>query len=117
MRSIAAYYGTECFKFTENFTRITLPAAILPKHKENEGKGFGKEFGKGFGKALATNQINIIQCIVNNPKITIVELAESIGVSTRTVEKNIKTLREAGVIERVGGRKAGYWHYKGEKDV
>lgn len=114
---IAAYYGSECFKFTENFTRITLPAAILPKHKENEGKEFGKEFGKGFGKALATNQINIIQCIVNNPKITIVELAESIGVSTRAVEKNIKTLREAGVIERIGGRKAGYWHYKGEKDT
>lgn len=28
---IAAYYSTECFKFTENFTRITLPAAVLTR--------------------------------------------------------------------------------------
>lgn len=45
---IAAYYGTECFKFTENFTRITLPAAVFPKQRGNEGKGWGESEGKGF---------------------------------------------------------------------
>jgi len=30
-------------------------------------------------------------------------------VSSRAVEKRIKTLRENGVIRRIGGDKGGYW--------
>ena len=32
-----------------------------------------------------------------------------LGVSSRAVEKRIKTLRENGVIRRIGGDKGGYW--------
>jgi predicted HTH transcriptional regulator len=36
-------------------------------------------------------------------------MAESIGVSSRTVEKHIAKLKKAGIIERVGSRKEGKW--------
>lgn len=111
---IAAYYGTECFKFTENFTRITLPAAVLPKQKENEGKGLGKGLGKDLGKDLSESQRKIIVLIIQTPKITIKQMAEQLGLSDTSIENNIKTLREAGFIERIGGRKEGYWQYNGE---
>lgn len=42
------------------------------------------------------------------------ELAEQSGLGISTIERNIKTLREAGFIERIGGRKDGYWQYSGE---
>ena len=41
--------------------------------------------------------------------VTAAEIAMKLGVSSRAVEKRIKTLRENGVIRRIGGDKGGYW--------
>ena len=51
----------------------------------------------------------IISAIRLNPKVTAAEIAMKLGVSSRAVEKRIKTLRENGVIRRIGGDKGGYW--------
>ena len=32
-----------------------------------------------------------------------------LGISGRMVRKHISVLREAGIIERIGGNKTGYW--------
>ena len=32
-----------------------------------------------------------------------------LGISGRMVRKHISVLREAGIIERIGGKKTGYW--------
>ena len=32
-----------------------------------------------------------------------------LGISDRMVRKHISVLRDAGIIERVGGNKTGYW--------
>ena len=34
---ITASYGSDCFKFTENFTRVTLPAAVIPEQQKRVG--------------------------------------------------------------------------------
>ena len=44
-----------------------------------------------------------------NPRITIAELAELIGISTRNIERNIKALQGNGLIARRGPDKGGYW--------
>jgi ATP-dependent DNA helicase RecG len=44
-----------------------------------------------------------------NSTITADELAELLGKSTRTVERQIKKLKDKGKIERVGPDKGGYW--------
>jgi ATP-dependent DNA helicase RecG len=36
-------------------------------------------------------------------------MAEQINVSVSTIEKNIANLKKAGIIERVGSTKSGYW--------
>lgn len=41
--------------------------------------------------------------------ITQSELAESLKISVKAVEKHIKNLREQGVIRRVGPDKGGHW--------
>jgi len=41
--------------------------------------------------------------------ITAAEIGEILQVEVRTVERRIKALREAGIIVRMGSRKAGYW--------
>jgi len=51
----------------------------------------------------------MVELIGNNKNITIKELAERIGVSTRSIERNLKRLQEYKSIKRVGGDKGGYW--------
>ncbi len=51
----------------------------------------------------------IIKAILLNPQITIAELAELTGVSTRSVERNIGSLRKAGRLMRNGPDKGGHW--------
>src|SRR5699024_8582019 len=73
-------YGKDCFRFTENFTRITFPIV--------EG-GLGKELGL----ELTDNQIKIIKLITSNPNITIIEMAKQAQLGATTIENNLGKLQ------------------------
>ena len=79
---------------TEKTTVITTEKSAIGSEKN----------GSGSEKSQA-----IISAIRLNPKVTAAEIAMKLGVSSRAVEKRIKTLRENGVIRRIGGDKGGYW--------
>jgi ATP-dependent DNA helicase RecG len=51
----------------------------------------------------------IIKEVQKNQYITIAELAEIIGVTPRSIERNIQKLQADGVLQRVGPDKGGYW--------
>ena len=51
----------------------------------------------------------ILRAIKGNPGITAVELSRSIGVTYQTVEWNIKRLKAAGLLNRIGPDKGGHW--------
>lgn len=80
-----------------------------------------KDFGK---KAVRRNQIIAslfqriklvesigtgISKIRNNQSITIPELAEIIGITERSIERNIEQLKKEGLLKRIGGAKGGHW--------
>jgi ATP-dependent DNA helicase RecG len=44
-----------------------------------------------------------------NPEITIDQLSEEIGISSRGIKKQILRLKEKGHIERIGPDKRVYW--------
>ena len=57
-----------------------------------------------------SNSEKILELIKQNPKISAAGIAMEIGISSRGVEKQIKKLREAGIIKRYGADKGGgYW--------
>lgn len=58
---------------------------------------------------LNTNEQTVLELISDNPKITKPEMKEKTGLSMSTVERAIKSLKEKGIIERVGSNKTGYW--------
>lgn len=72
-------------------------------------KGSPNGLGEKLGKKLGETQQNIIKLMENNPKIAITALASELGISTTTIEKHIKTLKEQNIIQRIGGAKGGYW--------
>jgi len=57
--------------------------------------------GKASGKILGACR--------EKPSITIPELAELVGITERSVQRNIHNLQRDGWLRRVGGRKEGHW--------
>jgi ATP-dependent DNA helicase RecG len=51
----------------------------------------------------------ILTFIKENPKITQKELSQKTGLTRRGVEWNLRQLKEKKIIQRIGGRKEGYW--------
>ena len=51
----------------------------------------------------------ILSVMAEEPQITQRDLANRTGLSTRTVSREIKGLRDAGIIRRIGSDRSGYW--------
>lgn len=58
---------------------------------------------------LNKTELAIYEKIVSNTSITIDELTETLSKDRRTITRNIKTLKEKCLIERIGSDKTGYW--------
>lgn len=91
----------DVFKLTIPLNEDHLPETVDEGGEKSREKGGEKSREK------------IIAALKRSPKITMSELAESIGLSVKGIEKNIKTLREHGIIRRIGPDKGGYWEVIG----
>jgi len=56
--------------------------------------------------------IAIIENILENTDITQEDLSNILGKSRNAISRNIKKLKELGIIERIGSNKNGYWKVK-----
>ena len=70
---------------------------------------FGQEFGVKFGVKFGVNEKRVLLLLDGNPALTAGDIAEQTGLSKRGIEKQLKKLRELGVIERKGSDKNGQW--------
>lgn len=52
----------------------------------------------------------ILQLLRERPYMTTADLASAIGISAKGVEKQLRLLKEAGSLERIGPDKGGHWH-------
>lgn len=51
----------------------------------------------------------ILDLLRINPKATIGQMRQEMGVTDRTIKRHLKTLREQGRLKRIGARKTGHW--------
>ena len=51
----------------------------------------------------------ILSALTEHPEATIADLAEAIGVTSRTIERHLKRLQEGGLLRRIGPDKGGSW--------
>lgn len=100
-------------------------AAHIPAPEfEAEPTGFGVtcHFGEAVTQQLADDKSGessektsektsekIFGYLQENPQMTIAELSSEIGVTTRTIERNLEQLRIKNRIKRVGPDKGGHW--------
>ena len=58
---------------------------------------------------LTNTSIDIIKLVENNNHITQPEFAKEFDKATNTIYRNIKVLKDMGILERIGSNKKGYW--------
>lgn len=77
----------------------------------NEGlvKELVKGLVKGLVKELTENQTRLIELIEAKSNVTKEDMAKHLGISTTAIDNNINSLKQKGLLERVGGRKEGFW--------
>ena len=82
----------------------TISDGTSGKRRESVGKASGKR-RESVGKTSGM----ILDACRETPSITIPEMAEKIGITERSVQRNIQKLQADGFLRRVGGRKEGHW--------
>lgn len=71
---------------------------------ENYLKSVHEDVQKDVQKKLSDRQLIILNLIRMKNNITLAGISEELGVSIKTVQRELKELREKGIVERQGGR-------------
>ena len=79
-----------------------LQIEFIPNPEKKESKVKEKTSGKTSGK--------IISILIINPDATIPQMAEQIGISERSIERNLQNLQKDKKIDRIGPAKGGHWN-------
>ena len=78
----------------------------VPKDVPKENVSVPKEKSRVI---LNNTQAIIVDILRKNREATFDEISKLMGVSRKTIMRNIKFLKDNGFLERIGGRKEGYW--------
>ena len=105
------------FQEFDNMFRVEL-------FRNNSMTESGKEAGESSGKVrrrvgegsdiirgyeLSDTQKKIVNLLLYDRQQSAAKIAEQLGMGSRSIEKNIKKLKELGILNRHGSPKNGYW--------
>lgn len=65
---------------------------------------------------LSEKERRLLDILAEDPGYTMLQLAEKMGVSKKTIGVYLKNLKEKSVIERVGSAKKGHWESKHDQN-
>ena len=70
-----------------------------------------KNVGTNVGTNVGINKTEkaVLGLLINNPEMTAEEIAIEVGVTKRTIERTLVSLKKKGLIERIGSNKNGSW--------
>lgn len=80
----------------------------LTRAVDGVGEIQAKASGKRRESVGKTSGMILVACR-EKPSVTIPEMAELIGITERSVQRNIQKLQARGLLRRLGGRKEGRW--------
>ena len=87
-------------------SNLTTETTTETSKNNTKSSETSSETGSETGSETKDQIINIIK---QNPRISAAEIAKQLCISSRGVEKQIRKLRESGIIRRKGGRFGGNW--------
>lgn len=105
MPKIVSRYGKGAIKIEKNRVTLTIPFQRIDNETHAEVKNKVKI-------NINDSQKKIIETMRDNPNVKTVRLMAITGLSESGVNRNLKKLKELGLIERIGSLKNGYWSVK-----
>lgn len=100
-------YDRGCFKFSDNFLRMTFPMKSSIEGDSTIGSTIGGTIG-GTMDDLTDRQKEVLDIIIANPKVSVRSMAETLKINVSAVQGHLKKLKDKEVIVRKGGTR-GHW--------
>ena len=63
----------------------------------------------GVTEKVTDKEIKVLELLSEDPGYTMPQLAQKMSVSRKTITTYIKSLKEKGLIERIGSDRKGFW--------
>ena len=92
----------------KSFIILFLRNLLLNEHNVLKNRDLRINIDKNNNEPLS-RESRILELMKTNPKISVDELANRIGVSPRTIKSLIAVLVQVSKIKRVNGKRYGYW--------
>ena len=93
--------------FRNNFMTESGKEAGESSEKVRRRVGEGSDIIRGY--ELSDTQKKIVNLLLYDRQLSAAKIAEQLGMGSRSIEKNIKKLKELGILIRYGSPKNGYW--------
>lgn len=109
MSRILKVYDKNIFQISDHFIKVVFPFAdgMTLENTATAHKAGGKNGSKNGGNSQ--DKERVMKLMKNVPEITVNELSDQTGMSTRKISRIIKELRESKKISRIGSARKGYW--------
>lgn len=104
---ILSKYGEQAFDIGESYIQVTIPYDKEVLEAANRNQSVGINVGTNVG--LNSTEKKVLAQLLENSRSTASEMANTIGVAKRTIERTLKKLQDKGLVIRVGARKNGNW--------
>lgn len=101
--------SSETGEFSSERTAKSSETSSGTQPKSSETDGFSSETTPKSSERKQKSSERVLDLIRQKPSISAAEIAMMIDMSSRGVEKQIKRLREEGIIRRIGADFGGYW--------
>ena len=101
MSRILSAYSKDIFHISDHFIKVVFPFSEVANRT-------GDNIGDNNGDNVGDNEL-VVDILRATPDITARELSRRSLLSTRTISRIMKTLRENGKITRIGSPRKGYW--------
>ena len=110
MRKILRTYPKTIFHISEHFLDVKFmydkkALSILNAEIANGGANGGVNGGVN----ISDKEKKIISYLKQNDSGSTAEISTNTGIPKRTVERTLKSLKDKGLIERIGSDKTGFW--------
>lgn len=95
--------------YVEGSAQENAPQSALKGGTKSSPESTPQSTPQSSPETLYKSLQSIIVFMIEKPGITADEMADNLSLTKRAVLKQIKRLKENGIIERVGANKGGYW--------
>ena len=83
-----------------------IKSRFVEKSDEKLGEKWSEKWSE---KNISERQKQILLLILENPVISRKQISDIIGINQSAVQKHLTTLKENGIIKRIGPAKGGHW--------